>query len=156
MVLAGSGLASAALSSSDMPFLNAFIPCAKSPISEEIFPRPPNISITTTMTIIQCQILKEPIGEPSAAGALCAPRPWFDCETRLRERQKQGLRAFVMRPQCPPGDDIYLKFLRLMRGAIPQPVMPGLDPGIHDGPLLGKRYERQSTGRFIMDAPVKP
>jgi len=34
--------------------------------------------------------------------------------------------------------------------------MPGLDPGIHDGPLLGKRYERPSTGRFIMDCRVKP
>jgi hypothetical protein len=38
-------------------------------------PRPPNRSITTTMTIIQCQILKEPIGEPSAAAASYAPRP---------------------------------------------------------------------------------
>src|SRR4029078_2618572 len=67
IVLTGSLLASAVFSSSDMPFLKALMPWAKSPMSDEIFPRPPNKTITTSSTMIQCHILKEPIGKSSAA-----------------------------------------------------------------------------------------
>src|SRR5262245_27151412 len=62
MVLGSAGGVSVlATSSSAMPFLNALMPWATSPISSEIFPRP-NSSSTTAMTMIQCQILREPIG----------------------------------------------------------------------------------------------
>jgi hypothetical protein len=54
------------VSSSDMPFLKALMPCATSPISSEILPRP-NSSSTTPITMIQCQILREPIRKSSAA-----------------------------------------------------------------------------------------
>src|SRR3981189_1365887 len=47
-----------------MPFLKALIPCATSPIRSEILPRPNN-SRTTAITTIQCQILSEPILQPS-------------------------------------------------------------------------------------------
>src|SRR5690242_21845411 len=69
MVFAGSLLPAStfALSSSDMPFLKALIPDAKSPISSEILPRPPNSSRTATITSSQCIQLKEPIA-PSSAG----------------------------------------------------------------------------------------
>src|SRR5580704_7163155 len=50
-----------------MPFLNDLMPCAKSPINSEIFPRPPNSSRNRTTTTIQCQILNEPIGFSSAS-----------------------------------------------------------------------------------------
>src|ERR1700730_15775451 len=65
----GSGLTGSALavSSSCMPFLKDLMPCAKSPINSEIFPRPPNSSRNRTTTTIQCQILNEPIGFSSAS-----------------------------------------------------------------------------------------
>src|SRR5438132_12252644 len=63
MDLAGSVL-SAVFSSSCMPFLKALIPCATSPIRSEILPRP-NSSRTTAITTIQCQMLSEPILQPS-------------------------------------------------------------------------------------------
>src|SRR5690349_25092203 len=53
-----------------MPFLKALMPWAKSPISDEIFPRPPKRTITTNRTMIQCQILREPIGKSSARDGL--------------------------------------------------------------------------------------
>src|SRR6202035_3167348 len=67
-MLFGSGLTGSALavSSSCMPFLKDLMPCAKSPINSEIFPRPPNSSRNRTTTTIQCQILNEPIGFSSA------------------------------------------------------------------------------------------
>ena len=58
------GLASA-FSSSDMPFLNDLMPLAKSPISSEILPRPPNNSRPTANTMIQCQMLIEPMRKSS-------------------------------------------------------------------------------------------
>src|SRR6185312_13347654 len=61
MLLGGSVFAGAE-SSSAMPFLKALMPPATSPIRSEILPRP-NSSITTTMTISQCQMLNEPIGQ---------------------------------------------------------------------------------------------
>src|SRR5215207_5994619 len=57
------GVSALAASSSDMPFLNALMPCATSPISSEILPRP-NSSRTTAITTIQCQMLSEPIENP--------------------------------------------------------------------------------------------
>src|SRR5450432_973875 len=65
----GSGLTGSflATSSSCMPFLKDLMPCAKSPINSEIFPRPPNSSRNRTTTTIQCQILNEPIGYSSAS-----------------------------------------------------------------------------------------
>src|ERR1700686_1606861 len=65
----GSGLTGSvlAVSSSCMPFLKDLMPCAKSPINSEIFPRPPTSSRNRTTTTIQCQILNEPIGFSSAA-----------------------------------------------------------------------------------------
>src|SRR3954452_22314692 len=59
----GSGF-SAVLSSSCMPFLKALMPCATSPMRSEILPRP-NSSRTTAITTIQCQMLSEPILQPS-------------------------------------------------------------------------------------------
>src|SRR5690606_15592294 len=53
-------LASSAVSSSAMPFLKLLMPLAMSPISSGILPRP-KTSSTTTSTISQCQIEKEPI-----------------------------------------------------------------------------------------------
>src|SRR4051812_10397819 len=65
MVFTGSTLgSSSAFSSSDKPFLNDLMPLAKSPISSEILPRPPNSNRPTASTMIQCQILMEPIGYP--------------------------------------------------------------------------------------------
>src|ERR1043165_2567331 len=65
MVFRGSaGFSAAVLSSSCMPFLKALMPCATSPIRSEILPRPNN-SRTTAITTIQCQMLSEPILQPS-------------------------------------------------------------------------------------------
>src|SRR3954453_8087326 len=65
MVFTGSTLgSSSAFSSSDKPFLNDLMPLAKSPINSEILPRPPNSNRPTASTMIQCQILMEPIGYP--------------------------------------------------------------------------------------------
>src|SRR5450631_1526647 len=88
MVFTGSGF-SAVFSSSCMPFLKALMPCATSPIRSEILPRPNN-SRTTAITTIQCQMLREPILQPSknAAGDPAQPLP----ETRLGRCQKQGLK----------------------------------------------------------------
>src|SRR4051794_1660861 len=88
MDLAGSGL-SATLSSSCMPFLKALMPCATSPIRSEILPRP-NSSRTTAITTIQCQMLSEPILQPSKHAA--GDPAQSDAETRRRRCQKQGLR----------------------------------------------------------------
>src|SRR4051812_24967581 len=72
MDLTGSGF-SAVFSSSCMPFLKALMPCATSPIRSEILPRP-NSSRTTAITTIQCQMLSEPILQPSK---LIAPGQTF-------------------------------------------------------------------------------
>ena len=58
-----------------MPFLNALMPCATSPISSEIFPRP-NSSRTTAMTMIQCQMLKEPMSLTPPGDGLARPVIW--------------------------------------------------------------------------------
>src|SRR5262245_57958917 len=85
----GSG-ATFALSSSDMPFLKALMPCATSPISSEILPRP-NSSSTTPMTMIQCQILRPPMAYSSASGPRAARNQVRLCgEPRRHARQKQG------------------------------------------------------------------
>src|SRR2546421_11663061 len=47
-----------------MSFLTALMRCATSPIRSEILPRPNN-SRTTAITTIQCQMLSEPILQPS-------------------------------------------------------------------------------------------
>src|SRR5512138_1310417 len=65
MVFTGSAGFSA--SSSFMPFLKALMPLATSPIRSEILPRPNN-SRTTAITTIQCQMLSEPILQPSKHG----------------------------------------------------------------------------------------
>src|SRR6185503_7791268 len=80
----------------DMPFLKALMPCATSPISSEILPRP-NSSSTTAITTIQCQILSEPI-EPSSARAAPAPPHRLD-RTYARRGVKtsdprRGVKAF--------------------------------------------------------------
>src|SRR5436853_1347155 len=87
MDLGASGF-SAVLSSSCMPFLKALIPCATSPIRSEILPRP-NSSRTTAITTIQCQMLSEPILQPSKRGR--QPAQAFP-ESRPAGCQKQGLR----------------------------------------------------------------
>src|SRR3954465_6688536 len=89
MVLTGSGV-SAVFSSSCMPFLKALMPCATSPIKSEILPRPNN-SRTTAITTIQCQMLSEPILQPSKQ-LRPAMRPLFARERRRRRCQKQGLK----------------------------------------------------------------
>src|SRR5580698_4761781 len=106
MLLESRGASDLAVSSSCMPFLKDLMPVAKSPISSEILPRPPNSSRNSTTTTIQCQILNEPIGLSSAptrphhrplgpfcrlarfAGLLSAgtvrDKPTTGCRTRLQ------------------------------------------------------------------------
>src|SRR3990170_3735484 len=67
IVFTGSGF-SAVFSSSCTPFLKDLMPCATSPIRSEILPRPNN-SRTTAITTIQCQMLSEPILQPSKHAA---------------------------------------------------------------------------------------
>src|SRR3954466_5896039 len=89
MVFTGSAGLSAGFSSSCMPFFKALMPWATSPIRSEILPRPNN-SRTTAITTIQCQMLSEPILQPSkhAAGNAASLCP----ERRRRRCQKQGLK----------------------------------------------------------------
>src|SRR5215204_1699527 len=76
MVFTGSaGFSAAVLSSSCMPFLKALMPCATSPIRSEILPRPNN-SRTTAITTIQCQILSEPILQPSKRDGQLPAKLW--------------------------------------------------------------------------------
>src|SRR5712691_10596213 len=105
MLLMGSVLAgSSAFSSSDRPFLNDLMPLAKSPISSEILPRPPNNSRPTASTMIQCQMLIEPMRQ--ASGASGRTDPWatrarcLGCrgETMRGARQKQGLHPHTNTP----------------------------------------------------------
>src|ERR1700749_1552924 len=79
-----------------MPFLNAVMPCSTSPIRSEILPRPNN-SRTTAITMIQCQMLSEPILQPSKHRGQ-RPRLIFP-ETRLWRSQKQG--------PMPPSNDVW-------------------------------------------------
>src|SRR5215217_7025309 len=67
MVLGSALDASSTFSSSVMPFLKALMPFAKSPISSEILPRPPNSSRPTASTMFQCQMLNEPMRKSSVA-----------------------------------------------------------------------------------------
>src|SRR4029077_17021360 len=94
-----------AVSSSDMPFLKALMPVAKSPISSEIFPRPPNSSRTTTATRSQCTQLKEPIGLTLRTVGLRGAHPAFGFhpQIRLRTRQKQGLQPDRSHPRRAVG-----------------------------------------------------
>src|SRR5438067_13093492 len=62
-----------AVSSSESPFLNDLMPLAKSPISSEILPRPPNSNSPTARTRIQCQMLIEPICESSVQTGRTGP-----------------------------------------------------------------------------------
>src|SRR6202012_5511663 len=78
-----------ATSSSFMPFLNALMPWATSPIRSEILPRP-NSSRTTAITTIQCQMLSEPILQPPN-GKWPIFRPVLSPEGRPAGCQKQGL-----------------------------------------------------------------
>src|SRR5579859_3715613 len=80
---------STAVSSSRIPFLKALIPCATSPIRSEILPRP-NSSRTTAITTIQCQMLSEPILQPSNTNGRSPSL--ISSERRLGRRQKQALR----------------------------------------------------------------
>src|SRR5258708_34822189 len=97
-ILAGSV---SAFSSSVRPFLKDLIPLAKSPISSEILPRPPNSRSATPKTRIQCQTLIEPMhilridetGVSSLGSAV---------EARLRADQKQGLWPAHMSPAPAP------------------------------------------------------
>src|ERR1700760_572907 len=110
MDFTGSGF-SAVFSSSCMPFLKALMPCATSPIRSEILPRPNN-SRTTAITTIQCQMLSEPILQPSKHPG--SPPSLIFTETRRWGCQKQGLRppsndvwrATVNREYCGPIGDI--------------------------------------------------
>src|SRR5204862_2773144 len=81
-------------SSSVSPFLNDLMPLAKSPISSEILPRPPNRRRTMTPTTTQCQRLNPPISNPPhRRGPRAAHHVHrFDRQVRLRTHQKQGLR----------------------------------------------------------------
>src|SRR5262249_15978625 len=74
-----------------MPFLKALMPDAKSPISSEILPRPPNKSSTARMTSTPCIHLTEPLALFLPPARRVPPR-CFTPEMRLRTRQKQGLR----------------------------------------------------------------
>src|SRR5260370_33921515 len=86
-VLAGSV---SAFSSSVRPFLKDLMPLAKSPISSEILPRPPNSRSATPKTRIQCQTLIEPMHilriDEAAVSSLR-----FALKASLRAERKQGL-----------------------------------------------------------------
>src|ERR1700704_6791113 len=105
MVFTGSTLgASSAFSSSDKPFLNDLMPLAKSPISSEILPRPPNSNRPTASTMIQCQILMEPIGYPPQRRAHGAARLEFAPTERgspCRRRQRHNDDGDVSSIVCP-------------------------------------------------------
>src|SRR6266851_2078666 len=58
------GLPAVSSSGSFMPDLNALMPLAKSPMTLEILPLPPNNSTPTPITSSQCQMLREPIRRP--------------------------------------------------------------------------------------------
>src|SRR6202011_1474124 len=88
MDFTGSDL-SDAVSSSCMPFLKALMPWATSPIRSEILPRP-NSSRTTAITTIQCQMLSEPILQPSKREMADLPAV-LSGEGRPAGCQKQGL-----------------------------------------------------------------
>src|SRR4051794_34092164 len=88
MDFTGSDL-SDAVSSSFMPFLKALMPWATSPIRSEILPRP-NSSRTTAITTIQCQMLSEPILQPSKREMADHPAPVLWTESRPAGCQKQG------------------------------------------------------------------
>src|SRR4029079_7248145 len=90
MDLVGSGCLSAVFSSSCMPFLKALMPCATSPIRSEILPRP-NSSRTTAITTIQCQMLREPILQPSNTNGWSPSL--ISSERRLGRCQNQELTA---------------------------------------------------------------
>src|SRR5947199_10744372 len=62
-----------AFSSSERPFVNDLMPFAKSPISSEILPRPPNSKSPTARTRIQCQTLIEPICKSSVQTGRTGP-----------------------------------------------------------------------------------
>src|SRR5262245_52287311 len=98
-----------ALSSSVIPFLNDLMPWAKSPISSEILPRPPNSKSTTPRTRIQCQMLIEPMHilrvEETLVSRLCL-------EARLRAEQKQGLGPARIWPHTGPVASADLEQLR--------------------------------------------
>src|SRR5580692_7995370 len=57
-----------------MPFLNDLMPLATSPISSEILPRPPKSRSPTARTIIQCQMLREPMKSSVCSGAPRSPQ----------------------------------------------------------------------------------
>src|SRR5258708_16534046 len=86
-VLAGSV---SAFSSSVRPFLKDLMPLAKSPISSEILPRPPNSRSATPKTRLQCQTLIQPmhilrIDEPAV------PSLGSALDASLRAVPQQGL-----------------------------------------------------------------
>src|SRR4030088_283045 len=106
MVFTGSTLgASSAFSSSDKPFLNDLMPLAKSPISSEILPRPPNSNRPTASTMIQCQILMEPIGYPPQRRAHGAARlefaPTESVDLLAAGRQRHNDDGDVSSSVCP-------------------------------------------------------
>src|SRR3954447_6001082 len=98
MVLASAFGGAGFVSSFAMPRLNAFMPPATSPIRSEILLRPKS-SRTTTITIIQCQILKEPITRPPQPKLLMSH---LIChEPRPRKGQKQGFMACAGAAKAP-------------------------------------------------------
>src|SRR5437588_4424650 len=100
MVLGSVLTGSSALSSSTKPFLNDLMPLAKSPISSEILPRPPNSRSTTAPAMIQCQMLSEPMSLILRADGPHGPwghtGPLGGTESRPAMRQKQGLQNAVI------------------------------------------------------------
>src|SRR5438874_2434254 len=113
MVLGSVLTVSSALSSSAKPFLNDLMPLAKSPISSEILPRPPNSRSTTAPAMIQCQMLSEPMSLILRADGPHGPwghtGPLGGTESRPAMRQKQGLQKMPSFRGAP-------------RGASPEPI----------------------------------
>src|SRR5438046_3142221 len=68
-VTCAGGVVAASSSGSFMPDLNALMPLAKSPMTLEILPLPPNNSTPTPITSSQCQMLREPIRQPQTLNA---------------------------------------------------------------------------------------
>src|SRR6266550_3318916 len=134
MVLGSVLTGSSALSSSTKPFLNDLMPLAKSPISSEILPRPPNSRSTTAPAMIQCQMLSEPMSLILRADGPHGPwghtGPLGGTESRPAMRQKQGLQKMPSFRGAP-------------KGASPEPIATAAVCGLSVLHALGRRRQAE-------------
>src|ERR1700755_1909302 len=148
MDFTGSGFADA-VSSSFMPFLKALMPWATSPIRSEILPRP-NSSRTTAITTIQCQILSEPILQPSKQGMADDPAQ-SSGERRPAGCQKQGLPAPA---NCCGAYTLWLPLIALMQRSGTSFRRPFRAPRPAPAPDRDRRLRADLHPRAARDRPT--